>query len=220
VYNGAKNKRELRRKEEDYEMVTKKRLLEVLLLVMFVMVVPTVSVQAASKKDAYKAYSNWLAKEAPKQYKKYTLVKLDGDKVPELIGYYSDEGMDYYIVCAYDGKNVVTQEVQEGVASVGGFRGSLLYMPKKGKIWSNSISAGTGAEYDAVYVLKNGKFKSAASGSSEYGLNGKKQYIWNDKRVSKKNYNKNLKKSFNTSKGKTFTSLKYISKSNMKKKLK
>lgn len=201
-------------------MVTKKRFIKVLLLVMFIMLVPSVSVQAASKKKAYKAYYNWLAKEAPKEYKKYTLVKLDGDKVPELIGHYSVEYLDYYIVCSYDGKNVVTQEFQEGVATAGGFRGSLLYIPKKGKILSSSFLAGTGDANDDIYALKKGKFKRVAAGESGYEFNGDQHYTWNNKKVSKKNYNKKLKKVFNKSKGKSFTSLKYISKSKMKKKLK
>lgn len=198
----------------------KKMILQLMILVMLILAVPTTDVQAAgSNKKAYKAYANWLNKKAPSQYKKFTLVKLDGDKVPELVGQYKDRGMEYYIICSYDGKKVRTKELAAGVAMIGGFRGAVSYIPKKGKILETYIYGGTGAGNDTVYQLKKGKFKKAASGSSQYNSRGKQTFKWGKKKVNGDTYNNNLNKAFNHSKEKSFADLKYISKSNMKKKL-
>lgn len=192
-----------------------------MILAILVLTIPATDVQAAgSSKKAYKAYVNWLNKKAPSEYKKFTLVKLDGDKVPELVGQCKDGYMEYYIVCSYNGKKVNAREFAAGVAPVGGFRGTVSYIPKKGKILETYLSGGTGAQEDNVYQLKKGKLKKAAAGSSAYNSQGKQTFKWGKKKVSQANYNKNLNKAFNRSKGKSFSKLKYISKAKMKKKLK
>ncbi len=198
----------------------KKTITKLLLLLMLVLAIPTTDVQAAgSKKKAYKAYVNWLNKKAPSQYKMFALVKLDGDKVPELVGQYINGGMEYYVICSYDGKKVRTKEFAAGVSGVGGFRGAVSYIPKKGKVLERYIYAGTGAGTDNVYQLKKGKFKMAASGSSKYNSQGKQSFKWGKKKVSNKTYNNKLNKAFNCSKGESFAGLKYMSKSKMKKRL-
>ncbi len=197
----------------------KKSLIVVLLFVLFLMI-PSNDVEAASKKKVYKAYYSWLIKKAPKSYKEYSLVKLDSDKIPELIGHYQDDyGMHYYIICAYNGKKVVTNGLYAGMAYTSSYTGSLYYIPKKGKILQyTSYAAGT-QKSDEVYKLKKGKLKVVANGTFEY-RNNKSIYRWNDKKVSKSTYNKKLKKAFNQSKAKSFGDIQYYSKSKMKKKLK
>lgn len=180
--------------------------------------IPSTQVQAASKAKTYKAYYNWLNKKSPSLYKKYKLVNLDGDKVPELVGCFKDKdfGVTYYVVCSYNGKKVTTEEFAGGAASSGGFRGGVSYIPGKGKILSTEWSSGTGEGDDTLYQLKKGKFKATILGTFKMGMS----YKWKKKKVSEKVYYKKLKKVFNSSKAKSFDELKYISKSKMKKKLK
>lgn len=198
----------------------KKMMTQLMILVMLILAIPATDVQAAgSNKKAYKAYVNWLNKKAPSEYKKFALVKLDGDKLPELVGQYKVCGMEYYIICSYDGKKVRTRELAAGVAMVGGFRGNVSYIPKKGKIFETYIYGGSGEGTDNVYQLKKGKFKRAASGSSKYNSRGKQTFKWGKKKVNNKTYHNKLNKAFNRSKEKSFDELKYISKTDMRKKL-
>lgn len=194
----------------------KKIIATVLLFSMICSVMPSAKVQAAGKEKAYKAYYEWLQKEAPSLYKKYKLVKLDGDNIPELVGYAKEDGafLYYYIICSYDGKKVNTKTFEEG--AFGSFRGGASYIPKKGKIHVSSMSSGTGKGSDDLCTLKKGKFKETELGTFQLNMS----YKWKKKKVSEKVYYKKLDQAFDSSKAKSFSDLKYISKSKMKKKLK
>ncbi len=200
----------------------RKSIVRFFVIALIAALLPSMSIQAASKKKVYKAYYNWLVKSAPSAYKKYCLVDLDGDNISELVGFYCNKKygvINNYIICYYDGKKVVTKTFTDGVASVGGYRGSLTYIPRKGKIMDASLLGGTGSQSNEVYKLKNGTLKRTAIANIEY-VNGKAKYKWNGKSVSKKTYTSKLKKAFNTSNPKAFSDLKYISKAKMKKALK
>lgn len=202
----------------------KKYITRILIFVLLLSVVPATDVQAASKKKVYKAYYNYLVKKSNsgdlKKFTKYCLVNLDGDRIPELVGYHKDKDLavDRYVICSYNGKKVVTKEFQDGVASSGGYRGLLTYIPNKGKIKHSYISSGSGSEYVEVYSLKKGVYKKTVDAGSEY-RNGR-HYRWGNTPVSKSTYDRKLNKAFNADRSKRFCDLKYISKTKMKKKLK
>lgn len=200
----------------------KKTITRILFLFMLLALIPSVNVQAASKKSAYKAYRSWLAKSAPvsdsgKAYE-YCLLDLDNDKVPELIGHYYDKDYfrDHYVICTFDGKKVNTKKLAAD------FRTDVSYLPQKGKVQLLGIdSPAFMTIYIKIYTIKKGKIKSSASGDTSFDTDTNKFiYEWKGKRVSKKAFDKASKKAFNSSNGKSFSELKYISKSKMKKKLK
>ena len=189
------------------------------------------NVQAASSKKAYKAYYNWLVKDVPSKYKAFCLVKLDGDNTMELVGHYKRKeywdsrikdyniSEDCYIICSYNGKDVVVEEFGEG--KVNRCYSELSYIPNKGKIRKSTFPSGAGVSWDEIVTLKKGKFKETASGTINCSGNYSEwDYIWNNKSVTEKKYKKLLKKAFDNSKAKSFSDLKFISKKKMKKKLK
>ena len=186
-------------------------------------------VHASKKKDACKAYYS-LIKDLHKGdgwedgYDKFKLIYVDDDKVPELLAvdtpadYLDNNGTyQYELYTFYNGQATKLGNYSSGVASAGGYRGNTMYRKKSGKIFETYISSGTGDGGDTVYKQKKGKMVRVAHG--DYHLADNTQE-WNDKSVSNKTYSKKLQKAFNTKKGTEFTTIKTISYSAMRKKLK
>lgn len=202
----------------DSEM--KKIITTVLLFSMLCSIMPSSRVQATKKEEAYQAFYHWLETDAPPYCQEYQLVKIDGDDVPELVGYYKSKRQKryYYIICSYDGKNLRAYQFCEGFKSAS----PISYIQGKGKmLFSNHpLEGDSDSGYDLLVTLKKGKFTDDYVGRIEVGSKGKLQYEWKKKKVSEQVYEKNLKKVFDQSKAQAFSKLKYISKSKMKKKLK
>lgn len=189
---------------------------------------PSAKVQAAGQEEVYKAYYEWLQKEAPSMYEKYTLIDLDGDQIPELVGDYRAVGWKI-IICSYDGKKVVSQELGDSLGITNA--NEIYYIPGKGMVYEMREYWSSWSYYED-YMLENGKIKKVASkeGESFYSKTAgkyvyKDTYKWNKKTVSKKVYDRNYKKlkktlNIDDSKRKSFYELKYISKSEIMKKLK
>lgn len=103
------------------------------------------------------------------EWDSFRLVDFDGDNSDELIvTNRSDDrpeaGMQYYLIIDwYDGKIEIT-ELEDGVASAGGYRGTKYYIPGKGIIYDVSVSAPYGNPGFDVYELSEGKFKHSAGG--------------------------------------------------------
>ena len=221
----------------------KKRLIAAILaLVVVIGFMPQGSAEAAgkiSKKAAYKAYYKWMKSDDAKierwyggykkvYYKKYTLLDINGDKVPELIALYEDRDgtwINSYKICQFDGTKVNVLETQSGVAGAGGYRGDTTVTPKKGRLYIFSISSGTGSTYEEYYkVTKKGFQKKYDLDFTRSYMNGETlTYKINDKTVSKKKFNslhKKLERTYNSKKSKSLEDLKYISRKKMLKKLK
>ncbi len=213
----------------------KKRFISMLLvLAVLVAAFPSSNVEAASrtKKKAYKAYYKWMKSDEMKisdyreeKFNKFKLVDLDNDKIPELIALYEDRvGTDVntYAICTFDGKKVNSIKVCSGVAGAGGFRGSVSYIPKKGKIAAYSMSSGTGSSYDTYYKIKKGKIVITHTLTMErtFYPQQTETYKVNKKVVSKSKFEKTEKKIYASKKSVNFDKLKFISKKKMLKKLK
>ncbi len=222
----------------------KRRIITFLLaLVVIIGFMPQGNVEAAgkiSKKAAYKAYYNWMKSSNAKTevydgtfhkvyYKKYTLVDINNDKVPELIALYENRyqtWLNYYKICSFDGYKVNEFSASSGVAGAGGYRGYTKITPKKSKLYSFSTSSGTGSTYESYYKFTKKGFKEKYSLNFErtYVSGGEKlTYKINNKVVSKKKFNsvhKKLEKSYNSGKSTDLDDLKYISRKKMLKKLK
>lgn len=198
----------------------KKWITGLLVFVVMFLVVPATDTQAAnSSKKAYKAYRTWLTKKAPSKYKKFALTDLDGDGTSELVGHYKKGETDFIIICSYNGKKVATKQFQDVVTTSGGYRASLQYIPKTGKILYSTMDVSSGKEENVIYQMKKGKLKRIASGTAKYSMRGV-SCRWRNKKVSESTYNNKLGKAFDYSSSKQFTGLKYIFREKIKKKLK
>lgn len=198
----------------------KKIIAKLLVFVMILLAVPVTDTQAAdNSKKAYKAYRTWLTKKAPAKYKKYALTDLNGDGTSELVGRYKKGETIFIIICSFNGKKVVTKQFQDGVTTSGGYRASLQYIPKTGKILYSTMDVSSGKEKNAIYQLKKGQLKRSAYGTAKYSRRGV-SCKWGKKKVSENTYNAKLEKAFDFSKAKQLVDLKYISREKVKKKLK
>ena len=205
----------------------KKKALSMLLSLVMVFAM-VISVQAASKKKAFKSYVKWIQagckdeNEQTHSFDRFYLAIVDSDKVPELVACKklpaSYGAMEDICVVSFKNNRIVRMTARSGAAGVGGFRGSFSYIPEKGKLCVWSISSGTGSEYNEIYKLSNNGFKKTVTAHSEYSYNYQKgkpswSYIWNEKKVSKKTLEKKLTKAFNRRKAKSFADLPFVSKS-------
>ena len=185
----------------------------------------------ASKKDtAYKeAYYSLIRKlhkadEFSGGFDRYKLIYIDNDEIPELLAVdtpsdqFDNNGTYRYEIYTYhNGKAVLLGSYASGVASAGGYRGNTMYIKKSGKIYETYVSAGSGDGDDIVYSMQDGKMTETAHGTFNIASDNA---IWNGKSMSSEKYNKKLNKIFKTSKAKSLESLKTISYSKMRKKLK
>ncbi len=196
----------------------KKAAAGILLLAVLLVTVLPVQAQAAAvtKAKAYKAYAQWLeSKEAEEvKYDQFSLVRLDSDKVPELVAKHEGYVRDYCI-CTFNGKKVVTQSFTEANVVGGMLQSHWYYIPRKGKIAVTSSMGGrTVVE---ASLLKSGKWKQTFAGASDPESG---EWTINEKKVSEAVYNKKLSSAFNMKKAKLFYDLPYVSKAKILKKLK
>ena len=199
----------------------------ILIIALIASIINPIQVNAASrtKKNAYKAYYKWMkSSEAKvysgsgeKYYKKYSLIDLNKDGIPELIAanpqYLNSNCYDYKI-CSFNGTTVETVSLSENRATVG-------FIPKTGKLNSAYLSGAMGDFCSTIYKInKKGNIVRIAN-LSEYGvLTPSPSYKINDKSVNKKTFVKKSKKIYNNKKEKGFHTLKFTSRKKMLKKLK
>lgn len=192
-----------------------------LLLIFLLMLsnVCTLNVSAASKKETYSLYKEWLNSKEGKQYDGFALVKIDKDDVCELVAHRVNalSYLDEYLILTNVNGTLVSESIADGVASAGGYRGSYSFIPKKGKMYQYSWSSGTGEKYHSVYTFKKGKINEIHCGTETYNPYPKVKYQWNNKTVSKKKFKASLKKAINTKKTKAFNQLHYRNRTKIKK---
>ena len=204
----------------------KKIITTLMILTLTAAVFPMQSSASVKKKDAYKAYIKWINASENKDYKKYKLMDINKDGVNELIAtYYSPMfGTDQYAVLTYDGKEVQVKEARSGVASAGGDRGGTGITKANGRIVETSISSGTGSEYNYITVIKKGKFVQSVSLTDEFTYDyntgvTKERHTYNNKTISSSKYKQLFKKYF-SGKDTDLETVKYVSRSKIKKQLK
>ena len=178
--------------------------------------------QASTKAKAFKAYRKWIKQGATYNYTKYDefcLTRIDSDKIPELVARKKyDAYVSHFVVLTWKKNKLYKQTFASGVASVGGFRGEAVFIPKKGKIMQSSVSAGTGRCSDFVYKLTKKGIQTYAEGNFIIDLSS--SYQWKGKSVSEKDYQKKLKKIMPTKKCKKLNSLAFRKKKAILKSLK
>lgn len=193
----------------------KKTATRLLLLMLLIFAVSPVSAHAAGKKAVYKAYTNWMNSKEATKYKKFCLVELDSDKIPELIGVYNRTGypgINNYIICSYSGGKIVKRAFQDA-AGTGGARITISYVPRKGKLVSCQGHSMSPVDDYIVYKWKGGQWRNAGQGTKNY-ISGK--CTWGKKSMSKSKFDKKV----SAKNSKPFFELTFISKAKMRKKLK
>lgn len=155
----------------------------------------------------------------------FQLVELDGDDYPELVATHADSqtridgGMQCYLIVDFCENSLVINEIADGVASAGGYRGEKYYIPKKGIIYDRAMWAPYGTQSDSVYEMEEGKIKEKDYGyfapdvDSEYPDNLEKGiWYWNEKVVTEEEYNDNLNAATDNLSGKAFCKTYYLDK--------
>ena len=200
----------------------KKKTLACLLLLAGLLISAAVPAQASAKSNAYKAYRTWIRKGAKdtygEKYTKFCLANIDADNVPELVAAYPSEDVTSLYILSYKKGKLVHLSLASGVASIGGYRGNAYYLPGKGRLMAASVSSGTGEYTEDIYRLTAKGFSTWRQGSYNMFDDSAAKY-WNGKKVTTKKYKANLKKAFSRKKAVEFTTLKYVGKTVMLKKL-
>ena len=158
----------------------------------------------------------------------FQLVELDGDDYPELVATNADSrtrvdgGMQCYLIVDYHENSLVINEIADGVASAGGYRGEKYFIPEKGILYDRAMWAPYGTPGDTVYIMEDGKVKEKDYGyfepdsDYEYPDNMEKGiWYWNEEVVTEEEYNNKLNDATNNLSGKAFCEINYLDKDSM-----
>ena len=189
-------------------------------------------------KNAYQAYAYFILNSDKFEWYKFyddeyyafdgfKLVDLDSDTDFELIATISrenrfDYGMQTYVIVDFDHEMFFINEIRDGVAGGGGYRGDKYYIEGQGIIYDISYNAPYGAPGASVYAYEKGKLVFTVGGyvdpNSDYEYpenieNG--TWYWDSDEVSKEEYNENLNKATLNLSGKAFNKIDYLDKETM-----
>jgi hypothetical protein len=126
-----------------------------------------------------------------------------------------------YMLLTYSNAGAYLNEegLRDGVASAGGYRGNLYYVPYTGIIYEDACYAPYGNPCNKIYLLDNGQLFEYADGYTEVleGYEGPEdtehlQYFWNVEEVSAEQYEENVKNETNNYAGIEFYGLDYLDK--------
>ena len=133
----------------------------------------------------------------------YQLIEVDGDETPEMIVTCKDQvgsvdNLQHYLILDNTDNGLVITELADGVASAGGYRGTLYYLPGKSTIYDISNSAPYAAPGFTLYKSENGKIEYVESAyfdpepdAGEDALEHGKWY-WGTDEVTKEEYDEKL----------------------------
>ena len=167
-----------------------KRTLMIALIITLILTVPTLA--ASKKKKALKTYGKYLSKSAitVKNYGKKTrvkpeqfaVIKLNGDKVPELITLSNSQ---LFFFCYKKGK--IRQ-----IGNAGLFTSGVKYFPGR-QLLKNSSFGGVGVSSENYIQINVKKQKTADCCMAISGMNFKEYYI-QGRQVSRSSYSSYVKK--------------------------
>ncbi len=190
----------------------------------------------SSNSAIYQAYYDEISKNTSYSWEGFQLIDLDGDNFPELFATGSNsendfDSLQHYMIIGHNENGiVVNDELADGVASAGGYRGTLYYIPGIGKLHDSAVFAPYIAPADTVYKMQDGKIDTEASGYFEPDMNVEPEgddwdildhgvWYWDGKEVSYDDYKSKLRSAINNTTGYELNGVNYISKDEMLKKL-
>lgn len=186
-------------------------------------------------KTVYKDYYDIVSKADPKQWDGFALIDLDGDGVNELFatfidGEREDPGIQPYMIVGYNNTAIINDELQDGVAGAGGYRGTLYYLEGKGILHESMVYAPFGTPADTIYALKDGKIEIMGqgeftvddfAGSEDEGWDPLEHgsWTWNGQNVTEEEYNGKVREATNDTEGLPMSEIDWKSKEDIQKEL-
>ena len=172
--------------------------------------VSTPEKETPEKQDIYKKYYDIVSESDQKKWDSFALIDLDGDGIYELFatcikGEREDESIQPYMIVGHNNdETVINDELQDGVAGAGGYRGTLYYFEGKGILHESMTFAPFGLPADTIYVLNNGKLEISDQGEfsvdsyndeedEEWDPLEHGSWAWNEQTVTEGEYNEKLK---------------------------
>ncbi len=160
------------------------------------------------------------------KWDKFMFVYFDNDDIPDIVVSSSTPGLndldEYQIITRSKAGAEVNDDLRDGVASAGGYRGQLYYVPGKGILYERTTNAPLNNPADYVYLLDDGHLTLYATGRTEVtddytGPDDTENMIWywNDEEVSADEYEKKLKAETENLSGDALSSLFYVDKESM-----
>ena len=190
---------------------------------------PGIALQKKNAENIYQEFYTVVSAADPVKWDRFKLIDLDGDGVFELFatcidGQREDPGLQPYVIVGHNEAGLVlNDELYDGVAGAGGYRGVLSYLEGKGKLHESMVFAPFGEPADRVYSLKDGKIaetdlgeftadRSADMTGEDWDLFKNGVWRWNGKTVTEEEYNKNLKEATDNTEGKALCETDWLNK--------
>ncbi len=164
-------------------------------------------------------FADFVSGADPKEWDGFALIDLDGDGTDEffatcLEGEREDPSIQPYLIVGHDqnGKVVINEALQDGIAGAGGYRGTLYYLEGMGLLHESMTFAPFGSPADTVYALRDGTIEISDSGefsvddfdeSEEEGWDPLEHgsWTWNGESVTEEEYYGKLKEATNDTEG-------------------
>ena len=176
----------------------------------------------------YRKFYDIVSDADPTEWDGFELVDLDGDGIFELFatcidGEREDPGIQPYMIVGHKDEDIVkNDELFDGVAGAGGYRGSMYYIEGKGKLHESMVFAPLGEPADRVYLLKDGEITETDIGefvadrTSDMSADGWDLYEhgewhWNDKIVTEDEYKNGLREATDNMQGKPLCEIDWMS---------
>ncbi len=171
-----------------------------------------------------------------KRWDGFSLIDLDDDGIFELFatcinGDREDPGIQPYMIASHNDKGVVVNdELQDGVAGAGGYRGTLYYLEGLGILHESAVYAPLGVPADTVYVMEDGRISMTDSGyftadpesdpyADDFDPLEHGEWKWNEKTVTEDEYKKNLRDAIDNTEGKPLCEINWKNRAALLKKL-
>ncbi len=155
------------------------------------------------------------------KWDQFMLVYFDGDDLPEVFVSSTELDMndlkEYLLIAHSRAGAEVNDDLRDGVAGAGGYRGDLYYVPHKGILYENTYSAPFNNPGDYIYLLDDGRLTLYASERTEVmddyeGPDDVEHmtWFWNDEEITPEEYEKKLNEETMNLSGDALSSLSYV----------
>ena len=160
------------------------------------------------------------------KWDQFMFVYFDQDNFPDIVVSSTQPGLndlnEYMIITHSNAGAEVNEDLRDGVASAGGYRGTLYYVPQMGILYERTNYAPANNPGDNVYLPDNGHLTLYATGRTEVldGYTGPDDiehmtWYWNDVEVTPDEYEEKLKAETNNLSGDALSSLFYVDRESM-----
>lgn len=160
------------------------------------------------------------------KWDQFRFVYFDGDDFPDIIVSSTVPGLndlkEYLVITRSRAGAEVNEDLRDGVASAGGYRGDLYYVPQNGILYERTYNAPANNPGDYVYLLDDGRLSLYATGRTEItdgytGPDDKEHltWFWNDTEVTAEEYEKKLNEETMNLSGDALATLFYVDKESM-----